>query len=142
MWLAEKSAGHGGDNGECLVGVVTIGGERPSVLAEGELRSAELLQTGAVQLPKVGEELLLARTADGDCVALGRVGGTLAQNAENGEILIANGNAGVKIDNSGKVILSGDIYLSGTIHIDGKLLINGQVYVPPAGSGGSAGTGA
>lgn len=142
MWLAEKSAGRSREESECLIGIVTIGGERPSVLAEGELRSAELLQTGAVRLPKIGEELLLVRTSEGDCVAVGRVGGETSRDAENGEIQLMNGNAGVVVDNQGKVILTGDITLTGTININGTLLINGQAYSPPAAAVSTSETGA
>lgn len=140
MWLAEKSAGRSEARGESFVGVVTIGGERPSVLAEGELRSAELLESGAVRLPKIGDEVLLVKTADGDCVALGRVGGALPAGAENGEIVLSGGNSSLMVKNDGKIVLSGDIELTGTISIDGTLLINGQAYVP-ASSNSDSGTG-
>ena len=138
MWLSERTAARDPDRGECMVGVVTIGGARPSVLCEGELRSTELLHGGALRLPRTGDELLVVRTGDGDCVALGRVGGTVTDGCENGEVLLTNGGGSVKIKNSGEIILSGDITLTGTVKINGTLLINGQAYVPPA----SAATGA
>lgn len=141
MWLAEKSAVRNSSANECVVGVVTIGGERPSVLAEGELRSAELIQTGAVRLPKIGEEVLLARTADGDCVVVGRIGGKLPA-AANGEIVMCNNDALLKIDNKGNIILSGDITLTGTVCINGTLMINGQAYVPATSTDSSTTTGA
>lgn len=136
MWLAEKTAAKDTDRGECLVGVVTIGGERPSVLCEGELRSAELLQGGAVRLPKTGDELLLVRTSDGDCVAVGRVGGALPDGAENGEIVMTNGASSLIVKSTGEIVLSGDISLNGSVKIDGTLLINGEAYVPPSPAAG------
>ncbi len=132
MWLSERTAARDPDRGECMVGVVTIGGARPSVLCGGEPRSTELLHGGALRLPRTGDELLVVRTGDGDCVALGRVGGTVTDGCENGEVLLTNGGGSVKIKNSG------DITLTGTVKINGTLLINGQAYVPPA----SAATGA
>lgn len=131
MWLAEKTAAQRDENSECLVGVVTIGGERPSVLAEGELRSAELLQTGAVRLPKIGDEVLLVRTVDGDCVVMGRVDGVLPEESEGGEIVLCGGESSVRITKDGKILLNGEIELRGTVGINGTLLINGQPYVPP-----------
>lgn len=142
MWLSEKSAGKRDDAGECVVGVVTIGGKRPSVLAEGELRSAELLHTGAVRLPKTGDELLLIRTADGDCVAVGQVGGKLVDGAENGEIVLCSGDSSLICKKDGKIVLSGDILLTGTVNINGTLLINGAAYVPPTTGGTGTGTAA
>ncbi len=132
MWLAEKSMAKSCENEGGVVGVVTIGGERPSVLAEGEMRNAELLQTGAVRLPKTGDEVLLIRTADGDCVVIGRTGGEVPDEAENGEIFLTNGGSCIRIKNSGEILLSGNIRLTGTINIDGTLLINGAPYVAPS----------
>lgn len=135
MWLAEKSAGKKEDAGECVVGVVTIGGARPSVLAEGELRSAELLQPGTARLPKTGDEVLLVRTADGDCIALGRVGGAVTNGAKDGDTVLCSGDGSIVLKNGGEIILTGDILLKGTVNVEGTLLINGQAYVPPSSSG-------
>ena len=84
------------------------------------------------------EEAADAPAPELDPVALGRVGGTVTDGCENGEVLLTNGGGSVKIKNSGEIILSGDIALTGTVKINGTLLINGQAYVPPA----SAATGA
>lgn len=132
MWLAEKSMAKSRENEGGVVGIVTIGGERPSILAEGELRNAELLRSGAGRLPKTGDEVLLFRTADGDSVVIGRVGGDVPDGAENGECFIMNGGSYIRVKNSGEIILSGDIRLAGTVNIDGALLINGTPYAPPA----------
>lgn len=135
MWLAEKSMAKSCEDEGGVVGVVTIGGERPSVLAEGEMRNAELLQSGAVRLPKTGDEVLLFRTADGDNIVLGRVGGDVPDGAENGECFVMNGGSCIRVKNSGEILLSGNIRLTGTVNIDGTLLINGAPYVPPATTG-------
>lgn len=131
MWLAEKTAAKEPDRSGCVVGIVTIGGERPSVLCEGELRNTELLHTGAVRLPKIGDEVLVVCTGDGDCIALGCVNGKIPDGIENDEIILTNGKGSVTIKNSGEILLTGDIALTGTVRIDGTLLINGEAYVPP-----------
>ena len=86
MWLAEKKQSQDFDFCGGAVGIVTIGGAKPSVLVEGELRNADLVCSGAVRLPKAGDEVLLIRSLDGENVVVGKIGGTSNEELENGEV--------------------------------------------------------
>lgn len=127
MWLSEKSGVRDSDFSGAAVGVVTIGGIRPSVLVEGEVRNADVVCAGAVRMPKIGDEVLLIRSPDGENIAVGKIGGTLPAEIENGEVYITNGSGGaIRLKNSGEIELSGTVIIKGTAKIEGGLLVNGE----------------
>ncbi len=129
MWLSEKKDGRDAGCGSAAVGIVTIGGAKPSVLVEGEVRSAEMVSLGAAQLLKAGDEVLLIRSPDGENVVVGKVGTQAPRTAKNGEVYITTGNGGlIQLKNNGEIELSGSITISGTTKIEGELLINGTAY--------------
>lgn len=127
MWLAEKKQNRDLDFCGGTVGIVTIGGAKPSVLVEGEVRNADIVSVGAVRLPKAGDEVLLIRSADGENVAVGEICGVLPAEIENGEVYITNGSGGtIRLKNNGEIELTGTVVIKGTAKIEGNLLLNGQ----------------
>ena len=129
MWISEKMQGRDSDFCSAAVGLVTVGGAKPSVLVEGEIRNADLASSGAVRLPKTGDEVLLIRSADGESVAVGKICGTLPAEVENGEVYITNGGEGlIRLKNNGEIELVGTVIIKGTAKIEGSLLLNGEVY--------------
>ena len=127
MWLSEKSGVRDSDFSGAAVGVVTIGGIRPSVLVEGEVRNADVVCAGAVRMPKIGDEVLLIRSPDGENIAVGKIGGTLPAEIENGEVYISTGSGGsIRLKNNGDIELSGTVIIKGTAKIEGGLLVNGE----------------
>ena len=137
MWISEKSSERESESiGGGAVGIVTIGGAKPSVLAEGELRNADLIYSGAVRLPKTGDEVLLIRSPDGENVIVGKINGTPPEGIENGEVYITTGNGSIiRLKNNGEIELSGTVIIRGTTMIDGNLFINGSPYQPQPESG-------
>lgn len=132
MWISQKTIERGDmHSGACAVGSVTIGGERPCVFIEGESRNAELVACGGLYIPKVGDEVLVARTADGENLVLGKISGDPGGPALEGEVYITTENGGtIRITKDGEIELSGTMRLTGTTFITGDLFINGQAYSP------------
>ncbi len=131
MWLSEKKGSRDEGFNNAVVGIVTIGGAKPSVLVDGEVRNADLLCSGAVRLPKAGDEVLLVRSPDGENIAVGKVEATPSTEIENGEIYLTTGNGGIiRLKNNGEIELSGTVVISGTTKIVGDLLINGTAFSP------------
>lgn len=136
MWLSEKRAGNNKENGgESCVGVVTIGGVNPSVLTDGELRNAEIVCSGAVRIPKTGDEMLVIKSPDGEVVAVGKTGVKAPEEVQNGEVYITTEGGGlILLKNNGEIKLSGNVIITGTTKIEGTLLINGVPCRPSAES--------
>lgn len=131
MWLSEKKQNLDNDFCSSTVGVVTIGGAKPSVLVEGELRNADIICSGALRLPKTGDEVLLIRSLDGENVIVGKIGGTIPGELESGEVYITSGNGGaIRLKNNGEIELIGMVKIKGTVNIEGSLLINGIAVSP------------
>lgn len=127
MWLSEKSSVRDSDFSGAAVGIVTIGGIRPSVLVEGEVRNADMVCSGALRLPKMGDEVLLIRSPDGENIAIGKIGGALPAEVENGEVYITTGSGGsIRLKNNGEIELAGTVIIKGTAKIEGGLLVNGE----------------
>lgn len=139
MWLSEKTVERDrGTAGGCIVGCVSIGGVKPSVIADGEQRSAELICGGVVYVPKAGDEVLMTRDCEGGYFVLGLVAQSLPDIAAKGEVYITNGSGGhVRVRSDGVVELSGPILMTGRTEIEGELLINGEPYVRPVVLGGA-----
>lgn len=135
MWLSEKKTEKDPYSARAAYGVVTIGGLKPSVLVEGELRNAQLLCPGAARVPKTGDGVLVIRTDDGENLIAGKIGGVRPESIEPGEIFITTGNGGlIWLKNTGEIALSGTVTIEGITKIDGELLINGTAYQPSSGS--------
>ena len=131
MWLSEKQVGRDGGPYSAAVGVVTLGGAKPSVLVEGEIRNAELVSCGALFLPKAGDEVLLMRNPDGDSLAVGKLVAAPPAEVENGEVYITTGSGGtIRLKKNGEIELTGTVILTGTTKIVGDLIINGAAYSP------------
>lgn len=133
MWIAKKTAQMGGgDEGSC-VGTVSVGGVRPAVVTDGEARETELVALGGcVYIPRVGDEVLLETTGQGEKLVLGRVLSEGADGAGDGELVLRapGGNGRIIFKNSGEIEISGNITLTGATNINGTLVINGAPYIP------------
>lgn len=118
MWLAERAASGIGTAEAAEIGVVTIGGDKPSVMLGGEKRNVELLAVpGLAWKPAAGEQVLVLRAGEEYfvCGVPGADGGALAA----GEICLRSRGAGVTVKNDGS------IELQGNVNVGGSLLING-----------------
>lgn len=133
MWVAKRTTERT-ERGEpgCMVGRVTVGGRKPCVLTQGESRSAEVVACGGgLYLPKVGDEVLVGRTADGENIVIGRIAEDNESGTSSGEVYITTDGGGtVFIRKNGEIELCGTIRLTGPTYINGALVINGQAYVP------------
>ena len=126
MWLSERKKNADSEQNCMTIGLVTIGGAKPSVLVEGEIRNVELVSSGVMRVPKAGDEVLVLRTSEGDGVAVGFIGAVSPDGIENGEIKISTGTGGfIKLKNNGDIELCGTVSIKGTTKIEGELLVNG-----------------
>lgn len=131
MWIGKKTAQIGPEDRGPAVGVVSLGGARPGVVTDGEVRNARLLTAGGgMYVPRAGDQVLMERSGDGESVVLGLLA-EAPEGVEPGEIFISTGGGGwIHIKNDGGVALSGRISLTGTTEVLGTLLINGAPYIP------------
>lgn len=133
MWIAKKTAQMGGgDEGSC-VGTVSVGGVRPAVVTDGEVRGTELIALGgSVYVPRAGDEVLLETTNQGEKLVLGRVLSEGANGVSEGELVLCvpEGNGKIVFKNNGEIEISGNIVLTGSTNINGTLMINGAPYIP------------
>ena len=133
MWIAKKTAQMGGGDEGSSVGTVSVGGVKPAVMTDGEVRETELLALGgSVYVPRAGDEVLLETTNQGEKLVLGKVFSEGSSGINDGELVLrASGNGGrIVFKNSGEIEISGNIVLTGTTNINGTLIINGVPYIP------------
>ena len=127
MWLAEKTASGGGAAEAAEIGVVTIGGDRPSVMLGGEKRNVELLVfPGLSWKPAAGEQVLVLRAGD-EYFVCGAPGAESGNGLAAGEIRLKSRGASVTVRNSGGIELRGDV------NVVGKLSVNGVEVSGPQG---------
>lgn len=127
MWISKKTTEHGGGKTGVCIGRVTVGGEKPCVLTDGEIRRAELAGCPGVYVPAMGDEVVLCRTDDEESIVLGKISDGLG--AQSGEVYITtNGGGSVVLRNNGDIELTGTVRLVGTVYVTGSLIINGQAY--------------
>ena len=125
MWLSKKTIETGGEKkSECKTGIVTIGGQTPCVMTEGEIRNAQRLNCGSAYIPADGDTVLLIKTGDGECIVAGRTEGKTSNKAQAGEVYITNkcGNASICLKNTGEILISGKMLVQGEVYINGNAL--------------------
>lgn len=125
MWLSKKTIETGGEKkSECKIGIVSIGGKTPCVMTEGEIRNTQRLNCGSAYIPAAGDNVLLIKTEDGECIVAGRTEGQVPNEAEAGEVYITNKpcNAFICLKNTGEILISGKMFLQGEVYINGNAL--------------------
>ena len=129
MWLSERAASGGGTAEAAEIGVVTIGGDKPSVMLDGERRDVELLVfPGLSWKPAAGQQVLVLRAGEEYfvCGAPGTEGG---EGLAAGELRLKSRGASVTVKNSG------EIELRGSVNVVGDLSVNGAEVRPIPGPG-------
>lgn len=106
MWLSRKMAAD--NSGEIGVGgVVSVGGENPAVVTDGESRTLEIIAPGGYAWrPDVNQRVLLWQ---------GNVMGAV-QSAEKlapGELLLYSKGASIRLGNDGSIHLTGNVFING-----------------------------
>lgn len=107
MWLSEKTGREAPQSPEAGIGVVSIGGEVPAAVTDGEMRQLRLCMPGGYAwMPKEGETVLCVQ----DCLV-----GTVQppRGLLPGEIRIETGAAAISLRADGSIRLTGEIYLNG-----------------------------
>lgn len=109
MWLSEKMAEAPAVRETGGVGTVSVSGEEPAVVTDGELRRTRVCAPGGYfWRPAVGQQVTLLRGEE-DCIL-----GVLQEDSPApGEIVISNGQASIRLTADGKIELSGEIYCNG-----------------------------
>ena len=119
MWLAEKAASGGAAAETAEIGVVTISGNRPSVMLDGERRNVELLVfPGLSWKPAAGEQVLVLRAGD-EYFVCGAPGAESGDGLAAGELRLKSRGASVTVKNDGGIELQGDVNVVGRLFING-----------------------
>ena len=135
MWLSERTAAHTDSAPEtaagALVGTVTIGGEHPAVMLNGEYRTLGVAAPqGVAWRPEAGAQVLVVETGDGERFIAGVVedkGGDESK-SDNDKKTPAAGELRL---NGKKVWLKlGDEFSSeGIVRHDGNVYVTGQMFL-------------
>ena len=118
MWLSEKAA-LGTREGEPAseIGVVTAGGQRPSVMLGGEKRRVEVVSPGGVYwAPAEGRQVVVTRCGD-ELFVTGALGG--ASELRAGEVRLESGGTSVCLRADGRMELRGEVNVVGTLLLNG-----------------------
>lgn len=118
MWLSEKAAlGARESAPDSEIGVVTAGGQSPSVMLGGENRRLEIVSPGGIYwAPARGEQVVVTRCGD-ELFVTGALGAAPEMSA--GQLCLKSGAASLRLSPDGK------IELRGTVNVAGTLLLNG-----------------
>lgn len=118
MWLSERAAlGARESASDSEIGVVTAGGQSPSVMLAGEQRKLEVASPGGIfWTPARGEQVVVTRCGD-ELFVTGALG--TAPEMSTGELCLKSGKASVRLSPDG------NIELRGTVNVAGTLLLNG-----------------
>lgn len=124
MWMGKQLARTAGGGGETAVGTVSVGGDAPAVVTDGEQRQAKVFSPGGYGWrPAADDEVLLVRAGQ-PCI-LGRAQQcpvTLAA----GEVCLFSGGAVVHLKQNGEIAVTGTLRLGGDVHIAGRLFVGGN----------------
>lgn len=118
MWLSENAAQKARKSGsDSEIGVVTVGGQSPSVMIEGEKRGLEIVSPGGIYwAPGRDEQVVVTRCGE-ELFVTGSLSPAPALSA--GELCLKSGEAGIRLRPNG------EIELYGTVNVKGMLLLNG-----------------
>lgn len=110
MWLSEKMAG-GTPGGTALQqGQISLAGEAPAVITDGQLTKVRVLSPGGYAWqPALGDGVLVSALEDP--VILGK----LQSPAEllPGEVRLYAGKAGISLRPDGSIHLTGEVFING-----------------------------
>lgn len=121
MWLSKQGKENGREQ-TAETGAVTLCGETVAVELDSERRGLEVYGPGGYRWrPKLGQKVLVLKTAEGVCV----VGTPLETGLSEGEVgLAAEGDAAVTLKKDGRILLEGSVEVDGTLTIAGESLEN------------------
>lgn len=106
MWLSKKMAAKNAEE-VSVGGIVSVGGENPAVVTDGESRTLEIIAPGGlVWRPDVDQRVLLWQ---GNVVGVVQQAASLAP----GELLFYSKGASIRLGNDGSIRLTGDVYING-----------------------------
>lgn len=125
MWLSKMSArALSVHESAAEIGSVTIGGSSPGVKTDSEKREVLVCMPGGYRwTPKVGGQVLLIKTDEGERAILGTLDGS-----EPEELHIAAGGAEIELK-AGKVTVTGDLVLDGDLTVSGNAAIGGGLFI-------------
>lgn len=118
MWLSEKAAlGARESEPASEVGVVTAGGQAPSVMLGGEKRRVEIASPkGIYWAPARGDQVVVTRCGD-ELFVTGALGGAPEVSAD--EVCLKSGESSVRLYADGRIELSGEVNVKGTLLLNG-----------------------
>lgn len=124
MWMGKQLAAQRRGGETAAVGTVSVGGEAPAVVTDGERRQVRIFSPGGYGWrPSAEDEVLLVGTGQ-PCIA-GRAQSCPVSLAA-GEVCLHTTGATVHLRNNGDIAVSGTLRLTGDVHISGRLFVGGQ----------------
>lgn len=129
MWLSKQVAQRADGAEEASAATVSVGGENPAVVTDGERRQARLFAPGGYcWRPTDGDTVLVVGGGE-PCVA-GREQKCPVVLAA-GEVYVYSAGASIHLKNNGDILLRGRLIVEGGAEITGGLTVDGQA-VPGA----------
>ena len=123
MWLSKQVALRRGAAEEPAAATVSVGGEAPAVVTDGERRQARLFSPGGYCWRPGGGDTVLVVGGGEPCVA-GREQQCPVALAP-GEVYIYSGGAAIHLKDTGEIVLHGRLVVEGGAAVTGGLTVDG-----------------
>lgn len=134
MWLSKQVAARMPALDEGAAATVSVGGEHPAVVTDGERRQARLFSPGGYcWRPGSGDTVLVVGGGE-PCV--GGCEQTCPVKLAAGEVYVYSNGASIYLKNDGDVLISGRLRLEGALEITGGATIDGGLIVDGAAVAG------
>lgn len=128
MWMSKRGGIAGEHRGAAGTGQVTIGGMRPAVCTEGEVRRASVLgPAGYYWSPEAGCRAMVLQAGDlGEEACLAGIVQEPPVKLKPGQAMIGTADSYILVDEGG-VSLHGSIHVDGCLTVSGKVIVAGQM---------------
>lgn len=123
MWLSRQIAAEKAQTDGAAAATVSVGGEAPAVVTDGERRQARLFSPGGYCWRPGGGDTVLVVGSGEPCVAGREQKCPVA--LETGEIYLYSRGASIHLKNNGEIVVRGKLIVRGGAEITGGLTVDG-----------------
>lgn len=121
MWLSKQVAARTAAPDEAAAATVSVGGETPAVVTDGERRQARLFSPGGYCWRPAGGDTVLVVGGGEPCVA-GKEQRCPVELAP-GEVYLYAGSASIHLKRDGSIAISGQVSVQGGLTVNGTPVV-------------------